>query len=101
MTGRGFTTVGAPQARPPERSGALGPRERRRGGSAGAKPPGSNFDQYRRRFLGRIAMTIGAAHIGIGTTEASAASRELAAIGRATQWLNSPRLAPEIGRSEE
>jgi ABC-type sugar transport system ATPase subunit/ribose/xylose/arabinose/galactoside ABC-type transport system permease subunit len=32
---------GAPQARPPERSGAWGPRERRRGGSAGAKPPGS------------------------------------------------------------
>ncbi len=33
--------LGAPQARPPERSGATGPRERRRGGSAGAKPPGS------------------------------------------------------------
>src|SRR5437867_3850049 len=32
-------SVGAPQARPPERSGATGPRERRRGGSAGAKPP--------------------------------------------------------------
>src|SRR5436309_15530566 len=35
--------VGAPQARPPERSGATGPRERRRGGSAGAKPPGSSW----------------------------------------------------------
>jgi hypothetical protein len=34
--------LGAPQARPPERSGATGPRERRRGGSAGAKPPGSS-----------------------------------------------------------
>src|SRR5262245_4152730 len=29
---------------PPERSGAMGPRERRRGGSAGAKPPGSSED---------------------------------------------------------
>ena len=35
--------LGAPQARPPERSGATGPRERRRGGSAGAKPPGSDL----------------------------------------------------------
>jgi len=34
-------TLSAPRARPPERSGALGPRERRRGGSRGAKPPGS------------------------------------------------------------
>src|SRR3954468_15455146 len=31
---------GAPRARPPERSGAWGPRERRRGGAAGAKRPG-------------------------------------------------------------
>jgi glycosyltransferase involved in cell wall biosynthesis len=33
---------GAPPARPPERSGASGSRERRRWGSAGAKPPGSD-----------------------------------------------------------
>ena len=39
--------LGAPQARPPERSGAVGPRERRRGGSAGAKPPGSKLDTSR------------------------------------------------------
>src|SRR5206468_7912020 len=32
-----------PRARPPERSGATGPRERRRGGSAGAKPPRSSL----------------------------------------------------------
>jgi glutaminyl-peptide cyclotransferase len=38
--------LGAPQARPPERSGATGPRERRRGGSAGAKPPGSSQVQF-------------------------------------------------------
>src|SRR5206468_7319261 len=50
---------GAPRARPPERSGATGPptrvfqrvgvkagpRERRRGGSAGAKPPGSSSNR--------------------------------------------------------
>jgi hypothetical protein len=34
--------LGAPQARPPKRSGAMGPRERRRGGAAGAKPLGSS-----------------------------------------------------------
>src|SRR5436309_987092 len=49
--------VGAPQARPPERSGATGPRERRRGGSAGAKPwakpPGSSLT--RREFAGVVA----------------------------------------------
>src|SRR5438046_2961858 len=38
---RAHNGLGAPQARPPERSGATGPRERRRGGSAGAEPPGS------------------------------------------------------------
>jgi hypothetical protein len=42
---------GAPQARPPERSGATGPRERRRGGSAGAKPPGSRKTQASRQVL--------------------------------------------------
>ena len=33
------TTAGAPRARPTERSGAKGPRERRRWGAGGAKPP--------------------------------------------------------------
>ena len=41
-------------------------------------------------------MAIGAAHMGIvGTAESQRASRELAAIGRASEWLNSPRLTPE------
>jgi hypothetical protein len=41
-------------------------------------------------------MAIGTAHLGIfGTAESNAASRELNAIGRAREWLNSPRLTPE------
>src|SRR5262245_16875954 len=60
----------------------------------------------RRHFLARTAMTMAAAHLGMfeassllrglgGTGTAVAAqreSREFAAIGRATEWLNSPRL---------
>jgi thiol-disulfide isomerase/thioredoxin len=48
----------------------------------------------RRRFLGKAAMTMAAAQLGI-LDQADAADREpreLAAIGRATEWLNSPRL---------
>src|SRR6266699_7025751 len=48
--------VGAPQARPPERSGATGPRERRRGGSAGAKPPGSRTSSIFMRRVGRFVV---------------------------------------------
>ena len=41
-------------------------------------------------------MAIGAAHLGIfGTAESKGASRELAAVGRASEWLNSPRLTAE------
>jgi thiol-disulfide isomerase/thioredoxin len=41
-------------------------------------------------------MAIGAVPVGMfGAAELEGASRELAAIGRATQWLNSPRLPPE------
>ena len=41
-------------------------------------------------------MALGAAHVGMfGTVESEAASRELAAIGRASEWLNSSRLTPE------
>ena len=49
----------------------------------------------RRRFLGRAAMTLAAARFGMpGTSEATEAeSRELAALGRATGWLNSPPLS--------
>jgi thiol-disulfide isomerase/thioredoxin len=48
----------------------------------------------RRGFLGKAAMTVAAAHFGsFGVGEAAQReSRELAAIGRATEWLNSPRL---------
>src|SRR5262245_39251207 len=47
----------------------------------------------RRRFVWRTAMAIGALAGGAGTSDG--ASRELTAIGRATQWFNSPRLTPE------
>jgi hypothetical protein len=58
-------------------------------------PEGINHD--RRRFLGRAAMTMAAAHFGIlDTAEADArAPRELSALGRAAQWINSPPLMPE------
>jgi hypothetical protein len=48
----------------------------------------------RRRFLGTVAMTMAGARFGtIGSTSANEAEpRELAAIARATEWLNSPRL---------
>ena len=54
------------------------------------------MNRDRRRFLGRAAMATGAAHLGMfGTAESKGPSREVAAIGRATGWLNSPRLTPE------
>jgi thiol-disulfide isomerase/thioredoxin len=48
----------------------------------------------RRRFLGRAAMTIAAGHLGLfDTAEAKDREpRELAAIAREAEWLNSPRL---------
>jgi thiol-disulfide isomerase/thioredoxin len=63
-------------------------------------------DHDRRRFLRSVAMTMGAAHLGMfdaslplgglgktGTAEAAEReSREFTALGRATEWLNSPRL---------
>jgi thiol-disulfide isomerase/thioredoxin len=54
------------------------------------------MDLDRRRFLGSAAMTIAGAHLGgFGRSDAEAASRELTALGRAAEWLNSPRLTPE------
>jgi thiol-disulfide isomerase/thioredoxin len=52
------------------------------------------LDGGRRRFLGSAAMTMAAARFGIfASAEAqSRESREWAAIGRATEWLNAPRL---------
>jgi thiol-disulfide isomerase/thioredoxin len=54
------------------------------------------IDHDRRRFLERAAMTIAAAHLGMfATTEANARGPgELAAIGGAAGWLNSPPLTP-------
>jgi hypothetical protein len=54
------------------------------------------IDHERRRFLGTAAMTIAGAHLGtFSTVEAGdGGPRELAAIGSAAEWLNSPRLAP-------
>ena len=54
------------------------------------------IDHDRRRFLGTAAMTIAAAHLGVaGNVEANQrAPRELAALGGAAEWLNSPRLTP-------
>jgi thiol-disulfide isomerase/thioredoxin len=50
----------------------------------------------RRSFLGGAAMTIAAGHLGIGCTEAAGREpRQLTAFGRATEWLNSPRLSSE------
>jgi hypothetical protein len=53
-------------------------------------------DHDRRRLLGTAAMTIAATHLGtFGALEAAAgAPRELAAIGSAAEWLNSPALTP-------
>ena len=56
------------------------------------KPPAGGIDQGRRRFLGTAAMTIAAVHLGmLGAVEGSGGEpRELAALGRAREWLNSP-----------
>jgi thiol-disulfide isomerase/thioredoxin len=52
------------------------------------------IDRHRRRFLGTAALTIAGAHLGVsGNVEANQRPpRELAAIGGAAEWLNSPRL---------
>lgn len=49
----------------------------------------------RRQFLGAAAMTVAAAPFGAfcAAGAETADSRELAALGRAAEWLNSPRLA--------
>ncbi len=55
-----------------------------------------DIDTSRRRFLGTAAMTIAAARLGaLGVAEGTTGEqRELAALGRAAEWLNSPRLTP-------
>jgi thiol-disulfide isomerase/thioredoxin len=56
-----------------------------------------DINHDRRGFLRTAAMTIAAAHVAtVDTAEAAPrAPRELAALGRANQWLNSPRLTQE------
>jgi thiol-disulfide isomerase/thioredoxin len=56
------------------------------------------IDHDRRRVLGTAATTIAGASLGaFGTVAASQRGpRELAAIGSAAEWLNSPRLAPSV-----
>ena len=55
-----------------------------------------DIDRNRRRFLAAGAMTIAAAHLGLlsAVKGIGAAAGELAAIGNAAEWLNSPRLTP-------
>ena len=55
-----------------------------------------DIDTSRRRFLGAAAMTIAAARLGaLGAAEGNGSEqRELAALGRAAAWLNSPPLTP-------
>jgi thiol-disulfide isomerase/thioredoxin len=62
----------------------------------------STMQHPRRQFLGSAAMAMAAAHLdGLGVVEAAdRVSRELAAIGRAPQWLNSPRLTAESLRGK-
>src|SRR5215510_6612141 len=50
------------------------------------------INHHRRRFLGRTAMTLAAAQLGLFQKAEGAEPRELAALGRATDWINSPRL---------
>jgi len=54
------------------------------------------IDCDRRQFLGHAALAIAAAHPGMSCSvdAIDGGSRELAAIGRAVDWLNSPRLTP-------
>jgi thiol-disulfide isomerase/thioredoxin len=50
----------------------------------------------RRRFLATTGMAMAAAHLGnLRSAGANGTSRELAALGHASEWLNSPRLTPE------
>ena len=55
-----------------------------------------HINRNRRRFISTAAMTVAASQFGmLGTADAQDdVPRELAAIGRATEWINSPRLTP-------
>jgi thiol-disulfide isomerase/thioredoxin len=59
-------------------------------------PRGIEHD--RRRFLGRAAMAIAAAQLGMSCSldANDRGPRQLEAIGNAAEWLNSPRLTPTV-----
>lgn len=54
------------------------------------------LDDGRRRFMGTAAMTLAAIPFGMFDAQKAdeRASRQLSALGRAREWLNSPRLTP-------
>ena len=56
---------------------------------------GDGIDWNRRRFLGAAGLTIAAAHFGLYrvVNGRMGGPKDLEAIGRATEWLNSPPLA--------
>jgi alkyl hydroperoxide reductase subunit AhpC len=56
-----------------------------------------NIDYERRRFLTTLAMTVGTASAALlgGVAASQRPSRELTAIGRGKEWLNSPRLTAD------
>ena len=56
----------------------------------------AEFRRDRRRFLERAAMTLAAGPLGLfgAAGAADRIPRELAALGKATEWINSPRLMP-------
>lgn len=68
----------------------------RRTTDAQRHPARPNHDHGRRNFLGVAALTIAGAHVGAygALTRSLGGPDNLGSIGRATGWLNSPRLAP-------
>jgi thiol-disulfide isomerase/thioredoxin len=62
----------------------------------GVKAVATHIQHSRRRFVGTAAMTVAAARLGVfNPAEVYGATRGMATIGRATEWLNSQRLPPE------
>src|SRR5688500_4388429 len=56
----------------------------------------ARFDGDRRTFLGKTAMTLAAARLGmLGAADAQEIEPQLSAIGRTMDWLNSPPVSPK------
>ena len=53
------------------------------------------FDINRRRFLATAAVAIATTRLGVPRLQAKETPRELAALGRAGEWINSQRLTPD------